>query len=278
MLCRILALLIFLGGCGGGSSTEQSQPRVINGSPLGDEFPEATKLYLRHSVGWSFCSGVWIGQSHLLTAAHCVIDEKGLMIEQDAALVLNHREDSSGLYQSSMQIVIHPQYDNGAAVPSESFPKLRAPAFDIAVLAFQNIDARPLPSLSERPPSVGEPLVFVGFGRAESGPAGIGRIGFTEIEAIDAHRLYWRFDEDDESNSCIGDSGGPTYVDRGEGPELVALISGGTSLRCGKGDLAYNVRLDTVIPWLVEVTAGDLLVQSTDTSRPQEQPRSDSTP
>lgn len=58
------------------SSTAAFVPRIVGGTlATHGEFPGSVSLQTRQ--GFHFCGGTLIDESHVLTAAHCVTDERG---------------------------------------------------------------------------------------------------------------------------------------------------------------------------------------------------------
>lgn len=256
-----LALLsVGFSACGHSASDEiTANPRIVNGSEKGTNFPEVSQLYInRADSTWVACSGAWIGKTKFLTAAHCVTDTTGLPVRRDAAIVL--AEYNGELFsQESIRVDVHPNYGY-QPVLADDVPAFLAPAYDIAVVTFAEPYQGVTAIVTDRAPAPEDMLIIVGYGSAGASEPGygVGRLGFTEVEAVDDYRIFWEFDGEWESNTCVGDSGGPAYIDTGSGPRLVGVTSGGTNADCSEGDLSFDTRIDSSIAWLKTVTEGDL--------------------
>ncbi len=267
---KTLFILVFtvatLIGCGGGSSSNQTEaiPKIINGVPKGDNFPEVNQIYInRRDSTWVSCSGSWIGAHKFLTAAHCVVELSGARVENDAVTVIME-VDGAILAQASSRIDVHPSYQPKRMVPSPLYPGLLATAYDIAVVSFPAPFLGETALLTDYPVARGDLLLLVGFGLTgdDESIGSSGQLGFTEVHQVDEYRIFWRFDGEGESNTCFGDSGGPAYVDLGNGPRLVGITSGGTRNDCAPGDLSFDTRVDIFLDWLTEVGGGELTIES----------------
>jgi len=253
--------------CGNDSSdsavTQETVDRIVNGSAKGGEFQEVNELYINFSDGsWGACTGTWIGLHKILTAAHCVTEEDAQPVAANAVTVVSETDQGIASYRS-IRIDTHPNYSSIGRTASDVFPGYLFPAYDIAVVTFAESFAGMPALLSNKSPLVGDTLALVGFGLTgeEGSEYGIGNVGQTKIDYLDSHRIFWDFEGGDESNTCLGDSGGPAYIDFGSGYRLVGITSGGTSESCSEGDLSFDMRIDAYLDWLVQITEGDLRVE-----------------
>ncbi len=72
----------------------------------------------------------------------------------------------------------------------------------------------------------------------------------TTIDEVTDTLVSWTFDDESESNTAAGDSGGPGYIDI-DGDLFVACItSGGTEPDSILGDFAFNMRVDAFAGWI----------------------------
>lgn len=259
----LLSLFVLATGCGQGSSdagTQSTELKIINGVAKNEAFPEVSQILInRDGNRWSSCTGTFIGATKLLTAAHCVTNSDGSVVADNAVVALATSADELH-FHDSIRVDVHPGFVAGNWVESETIPQLRANAFDVAVVTFQQAYLGTPAMVSSRAPLIGEMLILVGFGAQTMGltQPDEGAIGLTAVEALDEYRIYWIFDGDGEANTCFGDSGGPAFVDYGGQRLLVGVTSGGTSRTCGIGDIAFDMRVDTVLDWIVLVAEGDL--------------------
>ena len=210
------------------------------------------------AFGWARCSGAWIGAHKLLTAAHCVTLPAGRVVDPESVYVLMGPESAREMHPA-IRVDAHPDFSYSYRVVSEPYVDMAPYVYDLAVLTFQYRYEGVPAIVTNQPPEFGQTLVIAGYGRTNSeldGTAGL--YGRTPVDAVDAYRIYWQFDGEEESNTCMGDSGGPAYIDFGSGFRLVGVTSGGTSPYCMEGDISFEMRVDSALEWLFAVTEGDL--------------------
>jgi hypothetical protein len=193
----------------------------------------------------SWCTGVLIGQRTFLTAAHCVCEGTGADCQGA------RRPSPSGR-------VVFFQHAGFFTVASiHVHPDFRFPVSDLAVIRL----AQPVTGITPTPlitaaPAAGEAGMIVGFGRSggETPDFGLKRAGGVVSAPCrsgisDVTSLCWSFDGGG-SNSCNGDSGGPLFMDVGEGMVVAGTTSGGMRDDCLAGDLAYDTNVFHYRDWI----------------------------
>jgi hypothetical protein len=69
--------------------------------------------------------------------------------------------------------------------------------------------------------------------------------------------LCWDF-EGGGANTCNGDSGGPLFMDAGDGMMVAGITSGGVRSDCLVGDLAYDTNVYHYRDWVLSVAGDDV--------------------
>lgn len=231
------------------AAAQQVVPRIINGLPdQKNQFPSVGVVGSRLYGGYA--SGTLISSVHVLTAAHVAELMRG---PSDGTF------EVGGQVCRTTQIYVHPQYDR------------RTGANDIAVLQLERPVLDVEPSLIYRgTPQPGDELIIVGFGAGgtsetgSDGTFGTKLVGTTSIEEVGETLIIWTFDNESESNTAPGDSGGPGFLEVEGELLLAAVTSAGTQPDAGLGDIAISTRVDAFADWI------DSLVQSVDVGTGQE--------
>ena len=220
-------------------ATVQSQigatPRIINGTQTSD-YPA---VGLIGDTSDHFCSGTLIASQYALTAAHCaegVADTAGTFTV-------------GGVTYRTEKVFVHSNY-NGNAIGSDS-------ANDIAIYKLSEpvVGIAPVP-IFRGTPQVGQLLTLVGFGgggtgnTGSNGDFGIKRVGTTPIDQVTPKLIAWDFDNNTESNTAPGDSGGPAFVTVGGVKYVAGVTSGGDAANAGIGDHSFDTRVDAFAAWI----------------------------
>jgi hypothetical protein len=249
---RSIAVFALVGSALGARATAAAEPvapappidgwfsPIVNGLETSDRPTTVALLYGRgRELG---CSGTLIGCRTVLTAGHCVEEER----PADVFVFAQH----AGVF-AVRAIRIHPDYWWDDA--------------DLAVLELATpvtgITPSPFNEVVDPATRLGSTGSIVGFGisagRAQD--AGIKRTGRVQTascrassdgELDDRNFVCWRFDRPfgpagQDSNTCDGDSGGPLFLNLG-GREVVAgVTSGGLAADCGDGDVSYDANVFT---------------------------------
>jgi hypothetical protein len=196
------------------------------------------------------CSGTLIGCHTFLTAAHCVE---------------NHPDPST--YVVFLQ---HAGFVGVSAIARH--PSYAFPVGDVAVLTLSapvtGIGPMPIDTTGGRAP--GTAGTIVGFGRTGGANQdyGLKRTGRVTLAPCtdgvsDTTSVCWSFADPigspgEDSNTCNGDSGGPLFVDDGEGDVTVGITSGGSSATCLASDDSYDARVATYAAYIEAIDAADV--------------------
>ncbi len=221
---------------------------IVNGTATFD-YPEVGML-LHGSNPWNSgmtCSGTLIGCRSFLTAAHCVCPWSGGQCQGAGA-------PYKGLYSVYLQGSGVYRAESVRVNPDYSYP-----VGDLAVVTLDRPVEGIVPAaMVGVTPGVGSAAVVVGYGRTDGAASdyGIKRTGgVTTVgcePGYDNGSVCWNFDGS-ASNTCHGDSGGPLFVDQGDGPRLAGVTSGGTRFDCGAGDHSFDTSVAAWADWVNSV-------------------------
>jgi secreted trypsin-like serine protease len=255
---------IFLLCCAATSwAGEVVRPRIIDGTNVpASQFPTVGQVgdELYGSLSF-YCSGTLIGSRYVMTAAHCVCDEDGVLLVPPTL----GRFKLGGTVYKTKNIHVHPSYRG-------DYSFLREGDFDLAILELDTDVQGVTPTQIYRStPVVGQLLTLAGYGLVGDGefgvtdasqipPDGTIEFGTTPIDQVSATFVRWLFEEkappNKEANTSPGDSGGPAFLDDGGTLKLAAVTSGGTNFFASFGDFSFDTRVDAQAPWIDTILAG----------------------
>ena len=203
--------------------------------------------------GTAVCTGTIVSDRHVLTAGHCFDD-----VIDETVSVLSF---SAGSFRSSNAETVyrHPSYDPD--------PWLELIPFDVAVIetlpgALDGAPSSPL--LVSRSPELGEAVYLAGFGLTSFN-------GYTSDQVVAGDASVRRVTDDHiridfvhgESHPCMGDSGGPLFLDSTE-LAIVGLVSQSAPEvafedLCDYGDqtLYVNLRNESILSFIREVVVDE---------------------
>lgn len=243
VVCAV-ALVVILVGCAQRMDT-QSVTKVTNGLPAPHEFPSVVMLEIDEEMETQICTGTFVNDSQLVTAAHCIY--KSMIAGKSPSIVsitkLKHQRINAIRWQH------HPDY----SVKGEPL-RIR----DIAVVTFPAGTSSATTRLYQGALSVGQDFTIIGFGanayefdsngNPTSSGLGIKRKGQNQIDEITGGLIKFKgvASATDKNTplgldvaSGTGDSGGPLLIQ-----EMLAAVTSGGGLQqtTGKDGQVVDVK------------------------------------
>lgn len=205
----IYSSFVFLIGCGGGGGGSESSAcsaisRIYNGQTCKNS-RSVVYLDVRTKKGLrSSCTGTFISQTSILTAAHCLADVTALdSPAQIDVFITGGSTTATGWHVSHLYIL------------TETLGLFKG-AFDVAIVKVDEnfmpaVGAVPQPLLMSRVPDPGEKVVITGHGLTEKGEQSVDRpkAGTVVLSGIDQYNRLTIIPSEDSAAVCSGDSGGP---------------------------------------------------------------------
>jgi len=220
---------------------------MVGGAPTAPKFAHAVVMLAGQQ---GFCSGAAIAPDLVLTAAHCVLPGT------DYRLVVLGSNGQPSLTPIE-SIARHPQFEAQAA------QRHRATA-DVALLKFANaISNAPVPlGPAGLKVAVGDAFLVAGYGLATPGNGrsggtvrtatliATGQPGTLQVRLMDPATRNERAG----LGACVGDSGGPVFMNAGGALAVIGVVSWSTGPKnvAGCGGLTGVTPLTRYRPWLIE--------------------------
>jgi hypothetical protein len=233
----VASFVLFL-GCGHSNSSEQrltlntvcvkervqeQATKIVGGRECGSSDGTVVKILLfDEEDNQTICSGVRLNRTTILTAAHCLNEFVfSVLIEL-----------ASGECLTPTKIVLHPEAKNLGSLFIN----------DVALLTISPPEGESPPprvAIAEHVASA-DTLTILGYGVTDgANPVGSGvlRIGEMKVNEVTKDSIFSDYTPPTLSNTCFGDSGGPAFVEDGNGGlALVGITSTGTNVMCATGD------------------------------------------
>lgn len=246
--------MMSLVACGQMDDAQHSETKVTNGLKASDEFPSVVLLQFTMGYATSICTGTFVNDAQVVTAAHCVYDilKDGHSISSMSFTKTLTNGTSQRIKATALKY--HPGY---TVVPG------RLSNHDLAVVTFPRYSAPATTPLYGDEPRVGQAFTIVGYGvndyqydasgQQKGTGSGVKRKGKNTINHIQNGLI--RFDgvptasDSDyalgqESASGSGDSGGPMLID---GALAAVTAGGGLGKAKDKGGNSITVKVSNYV-------------------------------
>ncbi|HYX35917.1 MAG TPA: trypsin-like serine protease [Oligoflexus sp.] len=248
-------LLFSLFACGQNDEMqESSETKVTNGLQASREFPSVILLQFSVGASHSICTGTFVNDAQVVTAAHCVYDI--LKAGHTASSMTFKKKLADGTTEKVVAIDLE-HHQGYTVVPG------RLSNHDLAVVTFPRYSAPATTKLYPNTPNVGQKFTIVGYGvndyrydssGQQTGTAGSGikRKGVNEISAVSNGMI--RFEgvptasdaekpQGQDAASGSGDSGGPMLINGA----LAAVTAGGALGRALENGESVTVKISNYV-------------------------------
>jgi len=257
---RVLAALLAVVAIVALSPTQAqaSSPRIIGGNPI--EITSAPWQVLLRINGATQCGGAIIGDTWLLTAAHCVSGIGAAQVEAYVGVTDQNRLTRDHLAQVN-QVIVNPNWNSSTYSSDLALIGLAAP---LALSASVQPVALPLVQDANTWPATAEPATISGWGSTTVSGASSALLRSATVQILSAPSEA-KCGEYGTSyvpgnhvcagmpqggvDACQGDSGGPLTVAYNGTPVLAGIVSSGSGCADPKYPGLYS-RVTSFLPWL----------------------------
>jgi hypothetical protein len=136
--------LVWLVSCAS-SSANYSETKITNGK-VTSAYPAVVKLDVKNGEKETFCTGTFLSDAVVLTAAHCFFTVDSDEVKTGAVKAISYVRHAKFQYH----------------IPA--LPDLDGTVFDVALVKFPQGTSKDFLSLTQKPENAGSKLILVGFG------------------------------------------------------------------------------------------------------------------
>ncbi len=257
---RVARPLIILVACAvalalpGVAGAQSAQPRIIAGNAVDSSaHPYQVRLNIRFGSSSYQCGGVIRDATHVMTAAHCVVNSGSVAAPGNVTVYYGSADRSAQVPAAVYSVLAAPEYVAGDGSYDAALLTLTAPLGGYGTPSVQPIGLASSAALASAVAAGASSLVS-GWGLTERGSVSQNLMDTTLSLRPDSvcRNVYGstyvsaRFvcaggtgasGSSNNPDSCSGDSGGPLVIPTGSGHLLVGLVSFGPTGGCGRGGL-----------------------------------------
>lgn len=249
------------------ATASDSRYQIVNGQPAADGAYPWMSAFLEN--GGQVCGSSVIAANWILTAAHCVVDDRGQPSAPAGAISFSIDTTDwtqPGQTLTAAEVIAHPSYDPVTTNNDIALVRVNEAAQVTPVTLATAGDAA-----LEAPPTTAR---VIGYGTIATGAAASQTLLQVDVDVADFAACNAQYggglfqatmlcagnptaDPNNPGNdSCQGDSGGPLFVETGGTAVQIGVVSFGNE--CGVGEPGVYTRVSNYLDWIQGVTGGQI--------------------